>query len=112
MVVLAGAPVGSAAADPCPDGGLCLSAQAIRQCDADQTALPELRLQLRVAEQRLTVATGDSLVLARALEAQSALVVELRRAVASARPWLPGWVYVLGGVVLGVAGSVVLALSL
>lgn len=96
----------------CPPGSGCVSDAAVRQCDADQTALPEVRLQLRVAEQRLTVATGDSLVLARALDAQSELVVTLRRAVASARPWLPGWAWVGIGTVLGVVGSVALALSL
>lgn len=111
VLVLAFVPL-TARADECPPGDVCLSAAALRQCDADQMALPEVRLQLRVAEQRLAVAAGDALALSRALEAQSVLVVELRRAVASARPWLPGWAWVGIGAVLGVVGSVVLALAL
>lgn len=102
----------TAAADECPPGTYPISAAALRQCDADQTALPEVRLQLRVAEQRLTVATGDSLVLARALDAQSRLVVTLRRDLRAASAWGPRWAWLALGAVLGVAGSVVLALSL
>lgn len=112
MVVLAGAPVGSAAADECPPGTYPISEAALRQCDADQTALPEVRLQLRVAEQRLTVATGDSLVLARALDAQSVLVADLRRELRAASAWGPRWAWYLLGAGSAVVAGVVLALSL
>lgn len=112
VVALAGAPVGSAAADECPPGTYPISEAALRQCDADQTALPEVRLQLRVAEQRLTVATGDSLVLARALDAQSVLVADLRRELRAASAWGPRWAWYLLGAGSAVVAGVVLALSL
>lgn len=97
-----------------PDGrdGVWLTLDTYRESRADHAVAVECPVQLRVVEQRLTVAAGDALVLGRALDAQSALVVDLRRAVVSARPWLPGWGWVVIGAVLGVVGSVVLALSL
>jgi hypothetical protein len=101
-----------ARADDCPAGSACGSEAAWRRCDRDQSALHEVRLQLRVAEQRLAIVAGDSLVLGRALTVESALVVRLRQDVLDAAPFLPGWAYLLLGGVLGVAGSVLLALSL
>ena len=97
-----------------PDGrdGVWLTLDTYRDSRADHVTATECPVQLRVVEQRLAVAAGDALVLGRALTAQSALVVDLRRAVVSARPWLPGWAYVGIGAVLGIVGSVVLALSL
>ena len=97
-----------------PDGrdGVWLTLDAYHDSRVEHVTAVECPVQLRVAEQRLVVAAGDALVLSRALDAQSGLVAQLRRDVAAARPWLPGWAYVLGGAVLGVVGSVVLALSL
>ncbi len=110
-VVLCLLPLG-ALGDECPAGSVCLTESAVRQCDADQAELPELRVQLRVAEQRLVVALGDALVLSRTVEAQSALVVDLRRELLAARPWLPAWGWWAIGVGVGVAASVALALAI
>lgn len=110
----------TAHADPVPprctssDGaaGYCLDVPSLRACDAAESAVPELRVQLRVAEQRLVVAAGDALVLGRALDTQSTLVVDLRRELRAASAWGPRWAWLALGAALGVVGSVVLALSL
>ena len=92
--------------------GWCLDEPSLRACDAAESALPEVRVQLRVAEQRLVVAAGDALVLSRAARRAERGRRDLRRELLAARPWLPGWAWVGIGAVLGVVGSVVLALSL
>lgn len=115
VVALVGFYVGLPAevrAQSCVPGSFCVSESAIRTCDAAEAALPEARLQLRVAEQRATVATGDALTLSRALDSQSRLVRDLRRELLAARPWMPAWAWFGLGAALGVAGSIVLALSL
>lgn len=98
----------------CVPGSYCVSESAIRQCDAAEAALPEARLQLRVASQRATVATGDALTLSRALDSQSALVSDLRTALREERRRLPAWTWTLvgaGGVlVLEVVAVVVVVL--
>ena len=97
-----------------PDGrdGVWLTLDTYRESRVEHVTATECPVQLRVAEQRLAVAAGDVLVLQRALDAQSGLVVDLRRELRAASAWGPRWAWWLLGVGVGVAGSVVLALSL
>ena len=93
--------------------GYCLDEPSLRVCDAAESALPEVRVQLRVAEQRLVVAAGDALVLSRALDAQSGVVAGLRRELRTERarwPW--GTWLAIGSAVTLVVEAVVVGLVL
>jgi len=99
--------------------GWCLDEAAIRAADDAEARLPAverqrdaLRVEVRAVEARLALAASDRLVLSRALESQSAVLAAVRQELRAVRPWLPSWAWLGLGAVLGVVGSVVLALSL
>lgn len=94
----------------CAPGSHCLTEAAIRRCDADQAELPELRVQLRIAEQRVAVARGDAESMWRAFESESATARQLRRELAAAQRWLPAWAWFGLGVVSALAVVVAVAL--
>lgn len=86
--------------------GYCIPLPAVRASDALRAELPELRVQLRVAEQRLVVALGDAVVQARALDLSSRVVVDLRDRLAVSEARWPFWAHwLVGAGILGVLGS-------
>jgi hypothetical protein len=112
-------PATAAAQTTCPAGSACLSGDAIRTCDAAEARLPAVErelaaraVELAASGARLVLAQSDGAALSRALVLESARVVQLQADVEALRPWLPAWVWWLGGVGLGVLGTLAAALAL
>lgn len=88
LLVLAVVPL-TARAD-CPPRSGCVSDDAVRACDRDQSALVEVRLQLASANQRAVDALQGAERLNLTVGQQSRIILDLRRELAVERdrwPW-------------------------